>query len=676
VIAAGSLAFKGRAGRIVVLGLAALAVGALGLGLNGAGLRFDFLWQLSGFQIAESPFAVGAGDPVWLSLLAGLANTLRVSLAAIVLAVPLGITLALLRGSSLRPLAWVATAIIEAVRNTPVLLQLFLSYGIFTALLPGPSHAVHVLPGVLLCNRGLFLPWWGAGGIEFPTLSGFNIEGGVSVSPELAVLGFGLALFHGCYLAEIFRAGFRAIPQGQRDAALALSLPRWLTLRKIVLPQALRFALPAITMQILALVKNSSLAVAIGYPDFIAVLNTTIYRNGRALEGLILTIIVYLGLNAALGAAISRAGQWFCGPAPGELVGQPYASAAPRSASRTEWLIAAALVLAFAWPTLALVRWGVIDAVWRGTPADCVAAGGACWAVVSTKMPLLLFGPYPRAELWRPEVATLLVVALIIGCGRDRLRHPGACMAALLTTVATWIWLCGGGAGLSRVISNDWGGLTLTIDLAAAVLALASLLAYPLTIARRAENPALAVPARLFIEIFRSVPLVALLLSADLLIPTLLPSGWQMDKLWRAYAAITGLTMVSLAEVLRGALDSVAAGQTDAARALGLSARQVFRLVVLPQAIRIATPATVNVFVGAIKDTSLVLIIGILDVTGAAKAALADPEWRAFAPEMYLFLALLYGALCFPLARFGRRLEGQTSRASAFNRRSISAASL
>jgi general L-amino acid transport system permease protein len=214
------------------------------------------------------------------------------------------------------------------------------------------------------------------------------------------------------------------------------------------------------------------------------------------------------------------------------------------------------------------------------------------------------------------------------------------------------------------VPSNAWGGLTLTIGLAVMVIVVANVLAVPVALARRSPRKALSRPALIFIEIFRSVPLVALLLSADLLIPTLLPAGWQVDKLWRAFTAITLLATVSLAEVLRGALGSVPAGQGQAARALGLSVYQAFFLVTLPQAMRIALPAAINVFVGAIKDTSLVLIVGILDVTGAAKAAVADPAWRIFAPEIYLFLAAVYFSLCFPVARFARRLEAQATEAS------------
>jgi general L-amino acid transport system permease protein len=267
-------------------------------------------------------------------------------------------------------------------------------------------------------------------------------------------------------------------------------------------------------------------------------------------------------------------------------------------------------------------------------------------------------------------------VAFAGACGLDRLRHPRVALGGLIAAVLAWLWLSAGGIGLTRVASENWGGLTLTIGVAVAALAAAVALAIPLALARRGHRRALALPARIVIEIFRSVPLVALLLSSDLLIPMLLPPAWQVAKLWRVGAAIVGLAAVNLAEVLRGALDAIPAGQTEAARALGLTRPQAFRLVALPQAARIALPAAINVFVGAIKDTSLVLVVGILDVTGAAKAALADPAWQAYAPEMYLFLAAIYILLCVPFTQFGRRLSRQTKRPSAPNKRSISAGSL
>lgn len=632
-------------------GIAAALVAAVGLaaGWGLPGLDFDFLWRRSGFQIAESPVAAGADSPVWLTLAAGLVNTIRVAVAGIAVALPLGIALALLRAARLRPARAVAAAVVEPLRNTPVLLQLFLWYGVFTRALPGPREALEPLPGVLLCNRGLFLPWFGAGGIETPRLAGFNIEGGLALSPELTVLWLGLALFHACYLSEIFRAGFAAVPRGQFDAADALALPRRITLRRVVLPQALGFALPSVAVQALALVKNSSLAIAIGYPDFVAVLGTTVNQNGRAFEGLLLTVAVFLGFNALLGAAIEHGSRRFGLARRADLVVERRPAFA-EAWSRREVLALAVLAALLALPAWQALRWGLLDATWSGPAAGCGA--GACWAVVAEKSRLLGFGLYPADELWRPVAAA---VALL---GPPLLFRRRAALALVVGALG-WLWLMGGGLGLAPVPSSVWGGFTLTLGLAVLAVVLAAVLAVPLALARRARSRWLSAPATAAVEAFRSVPLVSLLLFADLMIPLLLPQAWQVDKLWRALTAITLLATVGLAEVLRGALAAVPAGQAEAARALGLSPRLTFLLVVLPQAVRIGLPAAVNVFVGTVKDTSLVLIVGILDVTGAAKAAVADPEWRAFAPEIYLFLAAVYFSLCFPIARYARRIEAR-----------------
>jgi hypothetical protein len=179
-------------------------------------------------------------------------------------------------------------------------------------------------------------------------------------------------------------------------------------------------------VQILALVKNSSLAVAIGYPDLIAVLNTTVNQNGRALEGLALTIAVFLGLNAALGAAIGATSRWFNPGAHADLVVEWRAvadAARPKRLTRTELWCAVALLALLAWPVVVVLRWSLLDAVWFGTPLDCAVARGACWAVVTEKARLILFGPYPGAEVWRPALAGVSVVAFAAAIGIDRLRR-------------------------------------------------------------------------------------------------------------------------------------------------------------------------------------------------------------------------------------------------------------
>lgn len=651
---------------LLVTAIAAYDLAAAALRMRGAAVGFDFLLFRSGFQISDSLFPVLANDPVWLSVLAGLVNTVRVSLMSIATALPIGIFLGMLRTAKDSAGSRLAGAIIEPIRNTPVVLQLILWYGIVTQTLPGPRGALELLPGVFLSNRGLVVPWFDESGHwQTPHLAGFNFEGGLTLSPELTVLWLGLALFHGCYIAEIFRGGFASVPRGQTDAARALALPRRVAFWRITLPQALAFAIPPIASQLLALVKNSSLAVAIGYPDFVSVLNTAVNQNGRALEGLAITIIVFFSLNAGLGALIERLNRRF-GTGRVGLVSERF-HVEDRSCWRafvaTPQQIAMSVAVAAisVWLAARFIDWAIVRAVWSGGAEACRAATGACWAIVAEKYRLILFGTYPSAEAWRATLAVAVLLAAIAGVGIDRFRHPAAGLASVLAAVAIWAWLMGGGIGLSAIPASLWGGLPLTIGLAVGALIIAPVLALPMALARRSPRPVVATLAWGGIETFRSTPLISLLLAADLLIPLLLPSGWQIDKVWRAFGAITLLASAYLAEVLRGALQAVPDGQRDAAAALGLNRKRAFWLVILPQVCRIGLPAFANVFIGTIKDTSLVVVIGLLDITGAAKAAVAEPQWRAYGPEIYAVVAAIYFALCYPIAFFLTRQEAGTN---------------
>ena len=189
------------------------------------------------------------------------------------------------------------------LRNTPLLLQLFFWYALSQSL-PPPQQALNPVPGVFLCFRGLYLPalaWHdGASFLEWPELVGFDFRGGTSISPEFAALLIGLTSCTAAYLGEIVRGGILAVDQGQKDAAAALGLSRGRALRLIVLPQALPVIIPPATSQFLNLVKNSSLAVAIGYPDLISVTNTTLNQTGQAIEALTLAMIVYLAISLTI----------------------------------------------------------------------------------------------------------------------------------------------------------------------------------------------------------------------------------------------------------------------------------------------------------------------------------------------------------------------------------------
>ncbi|CAN5671548.1 amino acid ABC transporter permease [soil metagenome] len=314
---------------------------------------FDFLRDPAGFNIGELLFDYTARDSYLRAFLVGMSNTLRVALAGIVLASVLGMAVGLMRLSQHPLVAWLASAYVEVFRNIPLLIQLLAIYLLVTELLPEASEAIAVDGAALLSKEGLqiavpmagarALSWafavfavvgaagwllarrWlqvGAGlvamvsgavaatiawllvgastGWSRPALDGFLISGGASLTPEFLSLWLGLSLFTSSSIAELVRAGSQAVPIGQWNAALALGLPRSQAIATIVFPQALRLAIPPLASQYMNLIKNSSLAVVIGYPDLVSIANTSINQNGQALEVIVIIMAVYLTLNLAV----------------------------------------------------------------------------------------------------------------------------------------------------------------------------------------------------------------------------------------------------------------------------------------------------------------------------------------------------------------------------------------
>ena len=283
---------------------------AINLRARGIASGFDFLGRPAGFEIAQGPIEFSSRDTYARALLVGLLNTLRVSLLGIVLATSLGVAFGVVRLSNVWIVSAIARGYLEVMRNTPLLLQLLFWYSLSQAL-PGPRDALNPLPGVFLCFRGLFLPSlirhagypWIA--VERPVLVGFGFQGGASVSPEFAALLVGLTTYTAAFIGEIVRGGVLAVDKGQSEAAAALGLSRAKILRLVVLPQALRVIIPPTTSQFLNLLKNSSLAVAIGYPDLISITNTTLNQTGQAIEAIALAMAVYLVVSVSLSLAMN-----------------------------------------------------------------------------------------------------------------------------------------------------------------------------------------------------------------------------------------------------------------------------------------------------------------------------------------------------------------------------------
>jgi len=260
---------------------------------------FSFLGREAGFQISESPFLrYSASDTYLDALFVGLANTLRVSLIGILAATLLGATVGVFRLSKNGLLRTLAAAYVEFIRNSPLLVQLFFWYALITEGLPAPREALQPLPGVFLSNRGVYFPLPG----NVPVLEGFNFAGGMVVTPEFAALLVGLSIYTAAFIAEIVRAGVLAVSRGQWEAAFAIGLTRAQALRRVVMPQALRVIIPPAASQYLNIAKNSSLAVAIGYPDLVSVANTAINQTGQAIEGVAIIMAVYLTISLSISA--------------------------------------------------------------------------------------------------------------------------------------------------------------------------------------------------------------------------------------------------------------------------------------------------------------------------------------------------------------------------------------
>jgi general L-amino acid transport system permease protein len=269
---------------------------------RGIASGFAFLPRQAGFEIGEHPLvAYSAADSYLRALAAGLANTFRVALIGIVLATLLGTAIGVARFSPNLLVRKASAAYVEFIRNVPLLVQLFFWYTLLTEGLPAPREALEPWPGLFLSNRGIFFPLPGS----VPTLQGFNFSGGAGLSPEFATLLIGLSTYTAAFIGEIVRAGILSVGRGQIEAAQALGLARRASLRLIVFPQALRVIVPPLTSQYLNITKNSSLAVAIGYPELVSVANTVMNQTGQAIEGVTIIMAVYLTISLSISALMN-----------------------------------------------------------------------------------------------------------------------------------------------------------------------------------------------------------------------------------------------------------------------------------------------------------------------------------------------------------------------------------
>ena len=323
--------------------------------------------------------------------------------------------------------------------------------------------------------------------------------------------------------------------------------------------------------------------------------------------------------------------------------------------------LATLLVIALALYALpAVIGWAVVNAVFAPDANACQAARGtgACWGVIVEKWRLIVFGRYPFEMQWRPEIATFLLLGLVVVSCIRAFWRKGLAVLWIVVVPAFFILMGGGMLGLARVPTDQWGGLPLTVMIATFSILFAFPISVLVALGRRSQMPAVRTLCVLYVELIRGVPLVSLLFMASFLFPLFLPVGKSPDVLLRVLVAMTLFAAAYLAETVRGGLQAIPVGQVEAARSLGLGYWQAQRKVVLPQALALVVPGIMNSFIAMFKDTSLVTIVSLYELTGALNIALnSDADWRPFKIEGYIFIAVIYFAFCFAMSRYSLWIE-------------------
>lgn len=316
------------------------------------------------------------------------------------------------------------------------------------------------------------------------------------------------------------------------------------------------------------------------------------------------------------------------------------------------------------WMLPQMLGWAVLRAVWVPDVEACRVDGvGACWGVVAEKYRLIIFGRYPFEEQWRPLAATLLMVGILVASCARAFWKPWLALLWLTVLGGFFTILFGGVLGLSRVETDRWGGLPLTILLAALSIAMAFPIALLVALGRRSDMPAIRSVCTVYVELIRGVPLISVLFMASFMFPLFMPQGFTIDVLIRVLVGITLFAAAYMAEVIRGGLQAIPKGQVEAAATLGLSYWQTQRKIVLPQALAMVVPGIMNGFISTFKDTSLVTIVSLYELTGAMGLALnSDAEWRPFKIEGYLFIASIYFLFCFSMSRYSHWVEKQVNK--------------
>lgn len=302
--------------------------------------------------------------------------------------------------------------------------------------------------------------------------------------------------------------------------------------------------------------------------------------------------------------------------------------------------------------------WALFGADFTGATGDECTARGACWAWLDQRIAQFLYGFYPAGEYWRVNLAVVLLVPALAYVLFEDLPYAryGRWLSAAYPVVATVLLI--GGFGLEGVATDKFGGFMLNLVAGLAGIVLSLPVGILLALGRRSRLPVVRILSVGFIEFIRGVPLITLLFVAIVILQLFLPPDVSLDQLVRVMIMVTLFASAYMAEVIRGGLQAIPSGQYEAAQAMGLGYWRMMRLVILPQALKIAIPGIVNTFIGLFKDTTLVIIIGLFDILGQARLLQTNPEWIGKVDhETFLLAALFFFVICFAMSRYSINLE-------------------
>lgn len=301
-----------------------------------------------------------------------------------------------------------------------------------------------------------------------------------------------------------------------------------------------------------------------------------------------------------------------------------------------------------------LFDWLIFDATWTGTKEE-ISKDGARWIFIFEKINQFIYGFYPEDQYYRPNLVLAIFIAYVIGF--RQINNTYARAFIIITFPIISVVLLYGGFGLEVIPTTKWGGLLLTIVVAAVGIIVSFPIGILFALGRQSNMPIIKTISVMYIEFIRGVPLITLLFMSSVILPLFFPENMDFDKLLRALIGITLFQSAYIAEVIRGGLQAIPKGQYEAADSIGLSYWQAMGLIILPQALKISIPNIVGSFISLFKDTTLVLIIGLFDVLAMVTLTSSDPNWLGFETEGYVFVTFVYWVICFSMSKYAKSIE-------------------